>query len=302
MTENNNRESLFVALIAILLIVLAGLSYYVYQMNANKNLLMGELADKQEELKLTYSHLDSVSILLKETLRQKEEMGEKDDSLRAVIAQLEEEKSALQNANTLSVGRYNEIKSKISQYQNLLTQKDREIKELQIRNESLGNKNSELERDKKGLKSEVKDLEKGKNLIESKLNEASQLKVYSIRTLAINKKGKKKTGEAYKIRQLKKLQIECKVGENKAAEVGNRKILMRIISPDKTVLGGAESGSFNFQSNEIAYSIAKEILFDTNEQNVTVIYQNDKKYQKGKYTIEIYTEELLMGKGNFIVK
>ena len=302
MTQNTNKQGLFIGIIAMLLIVLAGLSYYVYQMKTEQNLTMGELSDKKEELELTYSQLDSVSIRLKETLNEKERMGEKDDSLRAVIELLEEEKLALKNSGSLSVARYNQIKAKLGQYEQLLATKDNEIAKLRDQNEDLENKNNELERDRTGLTGELRELEQDKSLIEDRLNEASALKAYSIRTTAINKKGKTKTGGTYRVKYIKKLQVELRVGENKAADAGNRKILMRVINPSKTVLAGSESGSFNFGGNEVPYSITKEILFDTNEQNIKIIFENNQSYQKGKHTIELYTEGNLMGKGNFIIK
>ncbi|MEM6298434.1 MAG: chromosome segregation protein SMC [Bacteroidota bacterium] len=305
MESNQSKQSpILIGLVAFLAVVVLILGYYVYNLSNEKDDALVDLAEKQEELQDIGNQLDSLSAALQEVLAEKERLGIQDDSLRQVIAQLETEKRQIRSGVSLTNRRYQEIKAKLSEYETLLEEKDKEIARLREENEGLKNDVENLSSTVDNLSGQLTESEETKQRLSSKLTEASALKAYNIKTIAINKRGKERDDSEYKNRHIEKLKFTFQVGENKAADPGNRKILVRIVEPGSKAISdlATGSGSFDYNGSEIFYTTAKEILYDNSSQDVTVLYNRGKDYKEGKHIVELYAEGNLIGKSSFLVK
>ena len=103
---------------------------------------------------------------------------------------------------------------------------------------------------------------------------------------------------------IENLRIEFTVGENKVAPIEGKELLLRVIAPDNNVLFDVTrgSGSFNFEGREMFYTVKKDILYDRSSQKVSILYNKGSEYSLGKHTVEVYTDDYLMGRGSFVVK
>ncbi len=305
MESNQSKQSpILIGLIAFLAVIVLILGYYVYSLNSEKDDALADLAEKQEEIQDIGNQLDSLSTALQEVLAEKERLGIQDDSLRQVIAQLETEKRQIRSGVSLTNRRYQEIKAKLSEYEILLEEKDKEIARLRQENEGLRSDVENLASTVDSISGQLSESEQTKQRLSSKLTEASALKAYNIRTIAINKRGRERDDNEYKNRHIEKLKFTFQIGENKAADPGNRKILVRILEPGNTTISdlATGSGSFDYNGSEIFYTTAKEILYDNSSQDITVLYNRGKEYKEGKHIIELYAEGKLIGKSSFVVK
>jgi len=61
-------------------------------------------------------------------------------------------------------------------------------------------------------------------------------------------------------------------------------------------------GVVYFEGREIGYSIRQTVLFDSNDQEVDILYRKNTSYKPGKYAIELYAEGFKIGTGSFEVK
>jgi cell division protein ZapB len=50
------------------------------------------------------------------------------------------------------------------------------------------------------------------------------------------------------------------------------------------------------------YTAAQEILFDNTRQKLSFLYDKGSDYDGGTYSLEIYTDNYLIGNGQFVVK
>ncbi len=300
-----NKQTIFIAVIALLIVALAILGFFTYQLSGERTDALVNLEQKQDELQSTYLQMDSLSIRLQEVLAEKERLGEQDDSLRQVIAQLEKEKRQVRSGVDLTNRRYQEIKNKLADYENLIAAKDREIAQLRQENTALRSQKDSLSATTENLSGRVDELAQTTEKLSSKLNQASALKAYGLQVIAINKKGKERDEGEYKARQIDQIKIIFQIGENKAADPGNRKILIRLIEPNGKVVSDltAGSGSFTYNGEERLFTTAKEILYDNTAQRVTVLYnRGGAEYASGKHTVELYAEGNLIGQTSFLVK
>jgi cell division protein ZapB len=80
--------------------------------------------------------------------------------------------------------------------------------------------------------------------------------------------------------------------------------MIRVIDENGQVLFDVArgSGTFLFNGKEEFYTAAQEILFDNTRQQLTFLYDKGSEYPEGTYRLEIYTDDYLIGQGEFGVK
>jgi cell division protein ZapB len=222
------------------------------------------------------------------------------------VAELEKAKaeitSELKRSNKRSSKAIQELKDRVEGYQELLKMKDEEIEKLKNVNTQLFSENKNLKTKQNKLSDSISQLSRNKEELASKVAIASQLKVENMIIKAVNSKGKERNSP-FKNRHLQKLKVEFNIAENKVAPIEGKKIIIRVIDSNNQVIFDVARGSGNFILNgkEEFYTSAQEILFDNTKQKLTFFYEKGTEYAEGKYTIEVYTEGYLMGKGEFEV-
>jgi len=294
--ESKNRMPIFIVIGVVLLAVL--LFFFIQNQKLKK-----EVETNQQNLNQTVLQLDSISNELDKKILEIQRLGGDIDTLQQVKAELEREKKALlstRNANRSNIAR---LRDKVKGYEELLVMKDEEIKTLKKQNEVLLNENTSLKTEKNQLTDSISNLAENTNQLSEKVAIASRLKASGVTVYAVNKRGKEREDE-FRNRHIEKLKIAFNVEENQVAPVEGKEILVRIIAPDNNVLFDVTrgSGSFNYEGREMFYTAKKEILYDRSKQQVSLLYDKGSEYAEGKYRVEIYTDNYLMGKGSFIVK
>ena len=100
------------------------------------------------------------------------------------------------------------------------------------------------------------------------------------------------------------MKVEFNIAENKVAPIEGKKIMIRIVDENGQVLFDVNRGSGTFLLNgkEEFYTEAQEVLFDNTRQKLSFLYDKGSEYASGTYKLEVYTDDYLMGSGQFVVK
>jgi cell division protein ZapB len=100
------------------------------------------------------------------------------------------------------------------------------------------------------------------------------------------------------------LKVEFSIAENDVAPIEGKKIMIRIVDQDGQVIFDVArgSGTFIYNGKEEFYTASQDILFDNSGQKLTYLYDKGSDYASGTYDLEVYTDNYLMGKGQFAVK
>jgi hypothetical protein len=79
---------------------------------------------------------------------------------------------------------------------------------------------------------------------------------------------------------------------------------MKVVGPEGSTLynESAGSGTFKFQGQDALYSTKKTIDFTQAAQEVTIYWQKGSDYAKGKYTVELFSDGMRIGSGEFELK
>ncbi len=306
MEENLDQESApaksinyKLLLVVIVVLLTAGIAFMV----VHQNNLKAEKKAQEIELAQSYDLLDSIGNQLSDKILTISQLGGKIDTLLAIKDKLEQDKKWFRKQLSNQKSEIGDLKDRISGYKQLLLAQDQEIVRLKEINEELQVENTELKQEKNNLKKSIRSLEESKDQLSEKVAIASRLSIEGFKVYAISKKGKKREKE-FRNRHLDKLSIEFYVSENEVAPIEGKDIFMRIIGPDGNGIFDVTrgSGTFIFEGREQFYTAKQEILYDKRKQQVLFEYKKPTDYSLGNHLVVIYTDNYVMGKGNFVIK
>ncbi|HTE30382.1 MAG TPA: DUF4469 domain-containing protein, partial [Chryseolinea sp.] len=132
---------------------------------------------------------------------------------------------------------------------------------------------------------------------------ASQLKAENVLIVGLTDRGKERNSP-FKSRQIGKLRVDFNIAENKVAPIEGKKIMIRVVDENGQVLFDVNkgSGTFLFNGKEEFYTEAQDVLFDNTKQKLSFLYDKGSEYASGTYRLEVYTDDYMMGSGEFVVK
>ena len=292
--SNKKLKRNIIIVIIILLVVVQGI-----------NLFIKHRADQAHTVEIENAK-EQITILeheIGERIVEIESLGGDIQDLKLAVEELEVEKEKLIVNRKYSDRQLSALKDKVEGFQELLVLKDKEIEELQFINQELTVENIELKTEKNELTANLNQVEQSREELEEQMEIAARLKVENIQIFAVNSRGRVKENE-FKARYIDKIRVEFNIAENEIAPIEGKEIMIRIIGPDENVLFDVASGSgtFIFKGKEEFYTAKQEILFDNTMQKLSFDYDKGSEYSPGRYEMQVYTEDYLMGVKTFIVK
>jgi predicted nucleic acid-binding Zn-ribbon protein len=295
--KRNNRVPVIIAFMAIVIII-QGIKIYLD--TKEKQEVRTQLITTEEELATTMQRLTEINSELDQKIAQVEKLGGDISDLEQAKAEIEEELRRNKRATGKEI---KALKDRVEGYELLLKNKDEEIVKLQSVNKELLTENRSLKTQKNQLGDSINRLSQSKQELATKVAIASQLKAENIRIVAVNERGRERSSP-FRSKQVGQLKIEFNLAENSVAPIEGKKIMIRIIDDNAQVLFDVSrgSGTFIINGKEEFYTAAQEVLFDNTRQKLTFFYDKGSDYAPGTYTLEIYTDDYLIGRAEFVVK
>ena len=163
--------------------------------------------------------------------------------------------------------------------------------------------NKELKTTKSEIEEEVVKLNIKTVDLENKVSIASRLKAENIVVAAVNSRGREREGE-FRNRQLERLKISFNIGDNKVAEAGMRDVYVQVLSPNEQVIFDIAkgSGTFELDGKEHFYTSKQDFVFNNTRQQLTYFYEKGSDYEKGTYSVKIFSDGAEIGRSAFEIK
>ncbi len=293
-TKKNNTKAIIIAFIIIIAAVV-GIKFYLDEASKNEEL--------QTELKTTYTELDNISQQLDQKIAEIESLGGDVTELELIRKNLEDEKEDLRKSNNWAANQIKKYKDKVGGYEELLNLQDEKIKKLEEINEQLLSENTNLKTEKNVLNDSIYQLRTRREELADKVATASRLKAENIKVMAVNSRGKEREDE-FRPRHIDKIKVTFNLAENNVAQPEGKNIILRIINPQGQELFDVNTGSGSFMRDgkEMFYTAKQEILFDNTQQRLSFLYTRGEDYEEGVYKVELYADDYVIGKTQFIVK
>ncbi len=255
----------------------------------SNNELKGELdalMAEHEKIKAQYGDLS-------------DQLSEKDSIILANAAEIEQ--------LIASQADYKKIKKQLARLQNISQEYVQEMDRLYQENQALKTENTQVKADLEQERQDKANIQKSNDDLSAKINHAAVYKAYSIKSAGYNVKSKGEEEITDKASRVKRIKTSFVLGENSLIEPGPVNVYCRIAVPGSGKVltpGSAESFTFVHDGQRLQYSAKTVVNYNNKAQNVTLNWDlmSDDKAIKGKYTVQIFTDDQLLGESSFTLK
>ena len=299
--NKTNPLKKWVVLLSVLTTIFLGTSLYfalfTKELNQEYNKTVIEKGFLQEEL-------DS---LLLEHERVKLEYWELSDQL------IEKDSIILANAAEIkkliaSQADYRQIKRQLERLQNITKEYVEEIDQLYTENQQLKEENQQVKVQLTEKKKEIEGIKKDKEELDQTINTAAIHQAYNINSRGIYFKNKDLeevvTEKASRVKQIKTTFI---LGANSLIPAGPVTIYCRIAVPGTGRIlapGAGDAFAFTYQGDKLQYSAKTTANYNNDAEIITISWdlKEGDKAIKGKYVVQLFTDNQFLGETNFELK
>jgi hypothetical protein len=90
--------------------------------------------------------------------------------------------------------------------------------------------------------------------------------------------------------------------ENSIAVKGPRRIYIRVKGPDGILMTTSQQQIFTSAGEQMIYSAVREVDYQGSELEVCIFFASNQPFVKGVYTVDVYTEESLLGSADLLLR
>ncbi len=287
----------------IVLVVLAlGIIGLSIKLISVKNEMKELLVEKDMQRTELQKELDS---LVYQHQQIKEAYGELSDSLTS--------KDSIIQANAVEIKKllntkweYYKIKKKLSRLQVISQGYVRQMDSIYRVNHQLTEENQKIKEEIKVERRKNQQLQKSKEELMGKVDEAAVLQVFNLVATPVHKKGSGKERATDKIKRVDRVKVCFTLGKNTIVEPGTKTIYVRIARPNDEILvkGRGDKYSFMFNGEQLQYSIMQHVDYQ-NESKDVCVYWNRRaslKLEPGLYHVDIFEGDHEIGGTTFTLK
>jgi hypothetical protein len=282
--------------------VLVGIIAVMAWMLVNqKNVIVTQEKSSESMKTELQAQLDS---LLAEHERVKVSYGELTNSLKErdsiINVKASEIRKLLGTRSELAV-----VKRKLAQLQQITQVYEQQIDSLFTVNRKLKAENEKIKIDYNLEQQKTNDLSKDKQVLNEKITGAAVLKAYKITAVAFKVKGADKEKETDKASRTDKIKVCFTVSENKLVSSGYKRFFVRIARPDNVILSRGPAYTFQFLGQTLQFSAMETLNYEGDAADICTYFErpvNSADLAKGKYFVNIFTEDREIGQTTFELK
>lgn len=260
-------------------------------------------AEKEQQRQQFMAELDS---LMTEHQQVKEEYSELADTLfvkDSIIRERAEEIKDLLNYKW----EYYKINKKLGKLQEIAQGYVRQMDSLYRENKDLKEENVQIKKQYQKQIAKTDELQRVQERLTEKVLEAEVLQTYNLEAEPIQLRwGGSKEKATDKAKRVDKIKICFTLSENRIIPEGTKNLYIRIARPDKLILtpSRGDTYSFEYQGEKIQYSIAKEVNYTGEAQDLCLYWRkmNEEDMMEGTYHVEVFEGDNVIGHATFSLR
>ena len=224
----------------------------------------------------------------------------KEKSITDMRANLNREKKQRQISQSEYKTQLDNLNSMIADLSSKIDALQKENGVLMVRTDSLGKDISQKQ-------STISQLQTTNTNLSQKVTVASLLIPSNIVAEGIRDKSSGKEAETSRASKVQHLKVCFDIPQNKVSDAGSKTFIVRILSPEGTVLSGQDQGSGTFtrvETNEqMQYTTTTTVDYQQHAQaGLCTKWSQSTPFHPGNYTAEIYQDGYLIGSQTFALK
>jgi predicted RNase H-like nuclease (RuvC/YqgF family) len=293
------RDSNKIYFLIAVIIALLGTNTYLFFQNKKSAARIVNISDEKTRMETEIDKIEaelddatSINIQLTEGMQASQEEARKQiERLRAALS-----KGQLTQKQLLK------SQEEIKQLKYLVSRYRSEIEELKNRNANLTVERNELKSAVDSVSFKASDLEKQNEELNIKVKVAASLKSGNVSIMALNVKNNGKENSSSRASSTDKLRINFSIVQNPLAQKGMHNIYLRVIDPIGNLIIAKNNGIFNAEEEELQYTYKSAIEFVNDGKTYSIDWSNSGNFQKGNYTVLLYSDGYSMGKGTISLR
>jgi hypothetical protein len=305
-TEQKSGNTKVIVLIIMIVALLGGVGYLVYNTSQQSDLITQHeqtIQVTKDTLSLKIKEIENLTLELQSTADSLSARGEDVTRLEEEIRKAQGRVNAARRGEKTAIRELSNYKKK---YEDLLASNKLVIDSLLGKIDTLRSQVVSLEKDKLVLGDEILNLKNITTDLSEKISLAAVLRAENIKIEAFAPKSTKAfPKEPYKAKAIAKLMISFSLAENQVAKKDSKPVMIRVVEPSGAVLFDNATGGGTFTTSagtELPYTATQTIDFSNSRQRLSFSYIKGSVYKPGNYTVELYAEGHQIGDSKFVVK
>ena len=286
--ENKGPRTVMIILACVAVALACVLGYMLYQRSALVSDLETEKAELAQQMVALQQDFDSLN-------SDYESINHQLDTSREQVALLIEKLSKTEATN----------RAKIRQYEKELGTLRSIMKGYIVQIDSLNTLNKRLTADAAAARREAAESraanEQLTQQVESLATQVSAGKILKARGISLLAHySNDKAGDRHS--RVRYMTANLSLVENTLADKGPVRIYVRVKDPEGILLNNTESTSFTAGGEVLQATASREVDYEGNEVDLTIYINDTGEFVKGVYTLEVYTEQSLLGRAECMLR
>ena len=286
--EKKGPKTVMTILAAVAVVLACVLAYMLYQRNSLVNQLEGEKAELAQQMVALQQDFSSLS-------SDYENINHQLDTSREQVAMLIEKLNKTQATN----------RAKIRQYEKELGTLRTIMKGYIVQIDSLNTLNKRLTADAAAARREAAESRRANEELSAQVeNLSSQVtagKVLRARAISLHGYyGNDKMGDRHS--RVRYMIANLSLVENSLADRGPVRVYVRVKDPDGILLMNNESVEFVVNGEAMQATASREVDYEGSEVDMSIYINDTGEFVKGVYTLEVYTQQSLLGRAECMLR
>ena len=286
--EKKGPRTVMTILAAVAVILACILAYMLYQRNSLVKQLEGEKAELAQQMVALQEDFSSLS-------SDYENINHQLDTSREQVAMLIEKLSKTEATN----------RAKIRQYEKELGTLRTIMKGYIVQIDSLNTLNKKLTADAAAARREAAESRRANEELSQRVeNLSSQVNAGKVlRARAISLTGyysNDKAGDRHS--RIRYMVASLSLVENSLADKGPVRVFVRVKDPEGVLLMNNESIEFTVAGETLQSTASREVDYEGAEVDMSIYINDTGEFMKGVYTLEVYTEQSLLGRAECMLR
>ena len=296
-TPKKNSNVIYFLIVVVLALLVTDVYLYMQKNKSDTRIVI-----QNDEKSRLQNELDSLEAQIEQVNAGKAQMSAAmraaNDSLKAKIKVLRAELAK----GKLTEADLTKAQEDVKQLRYFVTKYTADIEELKKENSTLATERDTLKTNLATVNEKATDLEKQNQDLSNKVQVASALKIGAASVTAYKIKGNGKEVDVTKAGSAKKIKINFTIASNPVAQKGTHDVFIRVLDPIGNLITTQDTGTFTSDGQDLQYTYRTAIEYKDDGSPFMIDWINPLPFQKGAYTVLLYSDGYTMGRVNFTLK
>lgn len=294
------KDSNKVYFLILVIVALLGTNAYLFFKDKKASDRIVTLTDEKSRMEIEIDKIEAeLDKANNANVKLSAEMKEDQELARQKINELREQL----RKGKLTQGQLAKAQEEVKQLRYFVSKYTSDIADLKKKNDLLTVERDSLKTTVATVSEHASQLEQQNADLNSKVKVAAALKMANVSITPIKIRNNGKETDVSRAGAAKKLRISFTIADNAIAEKGMHDIFVRIIDPTGNLIISDNGSLFTADGDDLQYTYRTAIEFDNTANKVyNIDWTNPNPFQKGTYTVVLYSDGYTMGKTTVTLK